>query len=104
MRPAGPIGWAGGPVLPGPTGRPSMPILNRVAEMHAEIAAWRRDLHAHPELLYDVHRTPSTVADRLRSFGWDEVVTGIGQTGVVGVIHGHRTDVANQRRTTGLRA
>jgi amidohydrolase len=81
-----------------------MPILNRVAEMHAEIAAWRRDLHAHPELLYDVHRTASTVADRLRSFGCDEVVTGIGQTGVVGVIHGHRTDVANQRRTIGLRA
>jgi amidohydrolase len=81
-----------------------MPILNRVAEMHAEIAAWRRDLHAHPELLYDVHRTASTVADKLRSFGCDEVVTGIGQTGVVGVIHGHRTDVANQRRTIGLRA
>jgi amidohydrolase len=81
-----------------------MPILNRVAEMHAEIAAWRRDLHAHPELLYDVHRTASTVADRLRSFGCDQVVTGIGRTGVVGVIHGHRADVADPRRTIGLRA
>ena len=81
-----------------------MPILNRVAEMHAEIAAWRRDLHAHPELLYDVHRTAGTVADKLKSFGCDEVVTGIGRTGVVGVIHGHRTDAANQRRTIGLRA
>jgi hippurate hydrolase len=81
-----------------------MPILNRVAEMHPEIAAWRRDLHAHPELLYDVHRTAGTVADKLRSFGCDEVVTGIGRTGVVGVIHGHRADAANQRRTIGLRA
>ena len=81
-----------------------MPILNRVAEMHAEIAAWRRDLHAHPELLYDVHRTAGTVADKLKSFGCDEVVTGIGRTGVVGVIHGHRTDTTNQRRTIGLRA
>ena len=81
-----------------------MPILNRVAEMHAEIAAWRRDLHAHPELLYDVHRTAGTVADKLKSFGCDEVVTGIGRTGVVGVIHGHRTDATSQRRTIGLRA
>ena len=81
-----------------------MPILNRVAEMHAEIAAWRRDLHVHPELLYDVHRTAGTVADKLKSFGCDEVVTGIGRTGVVGVIHGHRADAANQRRTIGLRA
>jgi len=81
-----------------------MPILNRVAELHAEIAAWRRDLHAHPELLYDVHRTASTVADKLRTFGCDEVVTGIGRTGVVGVIHGRRADAADQRRTIGLRA
>jgi amidohydrolase len=81
-----------------------MPILNRVAEMHAEIAAWRRDLHAHPELLYDVHRTASTVADKLRSFGCDEVVTGIGQTGVVGVIRGGPADATDPRRTIGLRA
>jgi amidohydrolase len=81
-----------------------MPILNRVAEMHAEITAWRRDLHAHPELLYDVHRTASTVADKLRSFGCDEVVTGIGRTGVVGVIRGHRADATDLRRTIGLRA
>jgi amidohydrolase len=81
-----------------------MPILNRVAEMHAEIAAWRRDLHAHPELLYDVHRTASTVADKLRSFGCDEVVTGIGRTGVVGVIRGGPADATDPRRTIGLRA
>ena len=65
-----------------------MPIVNRIADLHREITAWRRDIHAHPELLYDVHRTAAAVADKLRSFGCDEVVTGIGRTGVVGVIRG----------------
>jgi amidohydrolase len=65
-----------------------MPIVNRIADLHEEITAWRRDIHAHPELLYDVHRTAATVADKLKSFGCDEVVTGIGRTGVVGVIRG----------------
>ncbi len=37
-----------------------MPIVNRVADLHAEITAWRHDLHAHPELLYDVTRTAGT--------------------------------------------
>jgi metal-dependent amidase/aminoacylase/carboxypeptidase family protein len=46
------------------------------------------DLHADPELLFDVHNTAAFVADKLRSFGCDEVVTGIGRTGVVGIIHG----------------
>ncbi len=67
-----------------------MPIVNRVADMHAEITGWRRDLHAHPELLYEVHRTAAAVAEKLAAFGCDEVVTGIGRTGVVGVIKGHR--------------
>ena len=67
-----------------------MPIVNRIADFHGEITAWRHDIHAHPELLFDVHRTASTVADKLRSFGCDEVVTGIGRTGVVGVIRGSR--------------
>jgi amidohydrolase len=81
-----------------------MPIVNRVADMHAQIAEWRQDLHAHPELLYDVHRTAGTVADKLRTFGCDEVVTGIGRTGVVGVIRGHRGEANGARRTIGLRA
>jgi amidohydrolase len=68
-----------------------MPIVNRVADLHAEIAAWRRDFHAHPELLYDVHRTAAAVADKLKAFGCDEVATGIGRTGVVGVIRGRKT-------------
>ena len=80
-----------------------MPIINRVADLHGDIKAWRRDLHAHPELLYDVHRTAASVADKLKSFGCDEVVTGIGRTGVVGVIHGSKTG-ASGRKVLGLRA
>ncbi|MBC7586208.1 MAG: amidohydrolase [Tardiphaga sp.] len=67
-----------------------MPIIPRVAELQPDIQAWRRDLHAHPEVMYDVHRTAAFVAERLRAFGCDEVVTGLGQTGVVGVIKGRR--------------
>jgi amidohydrolase len=65
-----------------------MPIINRVADLTDDIVAWRRDFHAHPELLFDVHRTAGIVADKLRAFGCDEVVTGLGRTGVVGVIKG----------------
>ena len=67
-----------------------MPILNRIADLQPEIMGWRRDLHAHPELMYDVHRTAAFVADRLREFGCDEVATGLGRTGVVGVIKGRK--------------
>ena len=77
-----------------------MPVVNRIADHAAEITAWRRDLHANPELLYDVHRTAASVADKLRAFGCDEVVTGVGQTGVVGVIRGRKSG----RQTIGLRA
>ena len=55
-----------------------MPIVNRVADLTDEIAEWRHDLHAHPELLFDVTRTAGTVAEKLREFGCDEVVTGFG--------------------------
>ena len=79
-----------------------MPIVNRVADFHGDITAWRHDIHAHPELLYDVNRTAGIVADKLRSFGCDEVVTGIGRTGVVGVIHGNRAGEGG--RVIGLRA
>lgn len=78
-----------------------MPVKNRFAELLPEITAWRRDFHEHPELLFDVHRTAARVAELLRSFGCDEVVEGIGRTGVVGVIRG-RTDSAG--RVVGLRA
>ena len=65
-----------------------MPVNNRVADMSGEITAWRRDFHEHPELQFDVHRTAGIVADKLKAFGVDEIVTGIGRTGVVGVIRG----------------
>ena len=53
-----------------------------------EVTGWRQDIHRHPELLYEVKRTAGVVAEKLRAFGCDEVVEGIGQTGVVGVVHG----------------
>jgi len=65
-----------------------MPVINRIADFSDEIAAWRHDFHQHPELLFDVHRTAGIVADKLRAFGCDAVETGIGRTGVVGVIRG----------------
>ncbi|MBV0911383.1 M20 aminoacylase family protein [Anianabacter salinae] len=78
-----------------------MPVRNRFAEMLPEITAWRRDLHENPEILFDTHRTSAVVAEKLTEFGCDEVVTGIGRTGVVGVIKG-RSDSAG--RVVGLRA
>jgi len=65
-----------------------MPIKNRFAELLPEITEWRHDFHRHPELMYEVHRTAGIVAEKLREFGCDEVVEGVGQTGVVGVIKG----------------
>ena len=78
-----------------------MPILNRIAEFHDEITAWRRDLHQHPEVLFEVHRTAGIVAEKLKAFGVDEVVTGLGRTGVVGIINGKSN---TSGKTIGLRA
>src|SRR6185436_4066880 len=78
-----------------------MPIVNRVAALSDEMAAWRHDFHEHPALLYEVHRTAGIVAQRLREFGCDEVVTGIGRTGVVGVIKGRKS---TSSKVIGLRA
>ncbi|VAV87909.1 hypothetical protein MNBD_ALPHA08-2396, partial [hydrothermal vent metagenome] len=78
-----------------------MPVLNRVAELHEEVTGWRREIHSNPELLYDVHETAAKVAGLLKGFGVDEIVTGIGQTGVVGIINGNKT---NSGKTIGLRA
>jgi amidohydrolase len=79
-----------------------MPIADRIAAMQAEVAAWRRDIHAHPEIMFDVQRTAALVADKLKAFGCDEVVTGIGQTGVVGVIRGKGSNGTG--KVIGLRA
>ncbi|SHJ66703.1 hippurate hydrolase [Bradyrhizobium lablabi] len=81
-----------------------MPIVNRVADLQPDIQAWRRDIHQHPELLYDVHRTAAFVADRLREFGCDEVATGLGRTGVVGVIKGRKPAAKGSLKVIGLRA
>ncbi|MEM7643956.1 MAG: M20 aminoacylase family protein [Pseudomonadota bacterium] len=78
-----------------------MPVKNRFAELLPDITAWRRDLHENPEILFDTHRTSKIVADKLRAFGCDEVVEGIGRTGVVGVIHGKQD---NSGKVIGLRA
>ena len=78
-----------------------MPVKNRFAELHDDITAWRRDLHEHPEILFETHRTSATVAEKLRAFGCDEVVEGIGRTGVVGVIKGKDTQSG---KVVGLRA
>jgi amidohydrolase len=81
-----------------------MPVLNTLADRAAEIAAWRRHLHAHPELAYQEHATAAFVAGKLRAFGLDEVHTGIGRTGVVGVLHGARGPGGSAARSIGLRA
>jgi hippurate hydrolase len=78
-----------------------MPVLNRIAEFQAEIAGWRHDFHTHPEILFDVQRTAGKVEALLAEFGCDEIVTGMGRTGVVGIIKG-RTNTSG--RTIGLRA
>ncbi len=78
-----------------------MPVKNRFAELQEEITAWRRDIHEHPEILFDTHRTSALVAEKLKEFGCDEVVTGIGRTGVVGVIKG-KSDSSG--KVIGLRA
>ena len=78
-----------------------MPIINRIAEFHPEMTAWRRDFHEHPEIGFEEVRTSGIVAQKLREFGCDEVVTGIAKTGVVGVIRGNN---AASGRAIGLRA
>ena len=78
-----------------------MPVKNRFAELQDEITAWRRDIHEHPEILFETHRTSALVAEKLREFGCEEVVEGIGRTGVVGVIKGRQS---GSGKVIGLRA
>ncbi|WP_400087646.1 M20 aminoacylase family protein [Yoonia sp. R78084] len=78
-----------------------MPVKNRFAELLPEITAWRHDLHENPEILFETHRTSAMVAEKLTAFGCDEVVTGIGRTGVVGVIRGKSN---TSGKVIGLRA
>ena len=78
-----------------------MPINSVIQELVPDAQTWRRDLHANPELLYDLPRTANFVAERLREFGCDEVRTSIGRSGVVGVIKGRKGE---GQRAIGLRA
>ncbi len=78
-----------------------MPIVNRMAEMQDEITEWRHDFHSNPELLYDVFETAKTVEEKLLTFGCDEVVSGIGKTGIVGIIKGSKGE---NGKVIGLRA
>ncbi|QND68476.1 amidohydrolase [Mesorhizobium loti] len=77
-----------------------MPILNRAAEMQDEVAGWRQHLHQTPELNFDVFKTAAFVTEKLKAFGCDDVVTGLGKTGVVGIIRGRQ----GKGPTIGLRA
>jgi hippurate hydrolase len=75
-----------------------MDIVERVRGFHDELTAFRRDVHAHPELGFEERRTSDLVADKLAGFGI-AVHRGMGKTGVVG-----RLRVGNSPRTIGLRA
>jgi len=72
-----------------------------IAAFHPEITAFRRDLHAHPELGFEEVYTASRVKQALQLCGVDEIHTGIGQTGLVAVIRGQRT---TSGKMIGLRA
>ena len=78
-----------------------MPVKNRFAELQKEISEWRHDIHQHPEILFETHRTSALVRDKLKEFGCDEVIEGIGKTGVVGVINGQTNQSG---KVIGLRA
>src|ERR1044071_5872308 len=66
-----------------------MPVINRIADFHSEMAAWRHDLHAHPETAFEERRTSDVVARLLESFGI-KTARGIARTGVIGTLHGAR--------------
>jgi len=65
-----------------------MPVINRIAGLAPQMTAWRRHLHAHPELAFDCHETAAYVAARLREIGVDEIHEGIARTGIVAIIEG----------------
>ena len=73
-----------------------MPIINRVAEFVDEITGWRRHIHEYPELGHEEVKTAAFVAEKLKSFGVDEIVTGMGKTGVVAVIKGSVQDTCKK--------
>src|SRR5262249_12137761 len=64
-----------------------MPIINRIADFHAEMTQWRHRIHAHPETAFEEHKTAELVAELLESFGIP-VARGIARTGVIGTLKG----------------
>ncbi len=80
-----------------------MPILNSIAAAAEHLAIWRRDFHRFPELGYEEYRTSKVIAEKLRGFGFDDVQEGIGQTGLVGVLHG-REGPGDEAKAVMLRA
>jgi amidohydrolase len=74
----------------------------QISAFHPELTAFRRDLHAHPELGFEEVYTAGRVKQALELCGVDEVHTGIGKTGLVGVVHGKGKN--NTKRMIGLRA
>ncbi|WP_224814934.1 M20 aminoacylase family protein [Hasllibacter sp. MH4015] len=76
-----------------------MPVINSIAAMADDLKAWRRHLHAHPELQFDCHQTAAFVVERLREFGITEIHEGIAKTGLVAIIEGQ-----GDGPTIGLRA
>ncbi|WP_127903342.1 M20 aminoacylase family protein [Solirhodobacter olei] len=76
-----------------------MPVINRIADYAEEMKGWRRHLHAHPELTFELHNTARFVAERLKEFGVDEIHEGIAKTGIVAIINGQ-----GEGPTIGLRA
>jgi amidohydrolase len=73
-------------------------IIERIGEYHDDLASWRRDIHAHPELGFEEQRTSELIANKLTEFGY-EVIRGVGRTGVVG-----RLRAGTSPRSIGLRA
>lgn len=82
----------------------SPPLSNEVLQIAEEMRVWRRDFHRHPELSYQETRTSARVAELLREFGLDEVATGLGGTGVVGVLHGAGGPAKDESEAILLRA
>ena len=76
-----------------------MPVLNTIADRHDDMTAWRRTLHANPELGFQEHFTADFIAKKLESFGI-ETHRGMATTGVVGIIKGQ----GDSDRKIGLRA
>ena len=76
-----------------------MPIINRIADFHDDMKAWRRDIHRHPETAFEEFRTSDIVAEKLSEWGL-EVHRGLATTGVVGLLKGQK----DNGRMIGLRA